>query len=103
MRMKNYIALDVGGTSITASIVSSDGAFLVPVRHYPAHSGESRKTILNNLVNIINWLIDEANNSNMALSGAGLGFPGPFDYENGISLMRGLQKYDTIYGINIAA
>lgn len=101
--MKNYIALDVGGTSITASIVSPDGAFLVPVHHYPAHSGESRETIINNLVNIINGLIDEANTGNITVGGAGLGFPGPFDYENGISLMKGMQKYDSIYGVNIAA
>ena len=28
-----------------------------------------------------------------------MAIPGPFDYENGISRMQGLNKYDAIYGI----
>ena len=31
--------------------------------------------------------------------GVGMAIPGPFDYENGISRMQGLNKYDAIYGI----
>ena len=30
-----------------------------------------------------------------------MAFPGPFDYEQGISLMKGLNKYDQIYGMKI--
>ncbi len=31
----------------------------------------------------------------------GIAMPGPFDYEQGISLMKGMQKYDSLYGMNI--
>lgn len=31
--------------------------------------------------------------------GVGMAIPGPFDYENGINRMQGLNKYDAIYGI----
>ena len=31
----------------------------------------------------------------------GLGIPGPFDYENGISLMKNQQKFDALYKLNI--
>jgi glucokinase len=31
----------------------------------------------------------------------GLAIPGPFDYENGISWMKGLGKFDALYGLNI--
>lgn len=27
--------------------------------------------------------------------------PGPFDYERGISLMKGMEKYDSLYGLDI--
>lgn len=36
-----------------------------------------------------------------SIDGIGMAFPGPFDYERGISLMQGLDKYDSIYGISI--
>jgi glucokinase len=99
--MKSYIALDVGGTSIAASVVSPDGRLLLPVQKYPALSNGSKETIVSNLVNIINKLIEAADTEKILLHGIGMGFPGPFDYENGISLMMGLQKFDAIYGVNI--
>lgn len=35
------------------------------------------------------------------MKGIRLAFPGPFDYEQGICLMKGLDKYDRLYGINL--
>jgi glucokinase len=31
----------------------------------------------------------------------GLAMPGPFDYENGTCLIKGLDKYESLYGLNI--
>lgn len=31
----------------------------------------------------------------------GIAMPGPFDYEKGISLIKGLNKYDQLYGLNV--
>ncbi len=36
-----------------------------------------------------------------ALAGAGVAMPGPFDYDKGICLMRGVGKYDALYGMNV--
>ena len=30
-----------------------------------------------------------------------LAFPGPFDYAKGICLLRGLDKYDALYGVDL--
>lgn len=35
------------------------------------------------------------------LAGVGFAMPGPFDYPGGISLIRGLGKYDSLFGVNI--
>src|SRR5690606_9885973 len=35
------------------------------------------------------------------LAGIGIAMPGPFDYVNGISLIKGLGKYEALYGMNI--
>jgi hypothetical protein len=36
-----------------------------------------------------------------AVTSIGLAMPGPFDYPNGISMIRGLDKYESLYGLNI--
>jgi glucokinase len=35
------------------------------------------------------------------LLGVAFGFPGPFDYEAGICLIEGVEKYGALYGVNI--
>lgn len=32
----------------------------------------------------------------------GFAFPGPFDYEHGVSLIRGVNKFERIYGLDIS-
>lgn len=95
---KAYIALDVGGTSISASVVSDDGRFLTEVKDYEAHSNLSPNEIFDNIASIINEQFSIAGDN---ICGVGIAFPGPFDYENGISLMREIGKFDNIYGMNL--
>jgi predicted NBD/HSP70 family sugar kinase/mannose-6-phosphate isomerase class I len=37
------------------------------------------------------------------LQGVAIAMPGPFDYQNGISLMKGVNKYDALYGMDVRA
>ncbi len=37
------------------------------------------------------------------VTGIGIGFPGPFNYRRGICLVRGLAKFERIYGMDISA
>lgn len=99
--MTNYIALDVGGTSITAAVVTSDGNFIVSPHKFSAYSNSDKTTIINNLADIINQMIEAALKLNLNLNGIGIGFPGPFDYENGISLIQNINKFDSIYQVNL--
>jgi len=99
--MKAFIALDVGGTSISAAVVSDDGKFLTDAKNYLAYSNTDAETVLNNLTEIINEQYENANKLRLTVCGVGLAFPGPFDYINGVSLMRGLGKFDSIYGLNL--
>lgn len=36
------------------------------------------------------------------VQGAGFAFPGPFDYRQGISLVRGVNKFDSLYGLHVS-
>ncbi len=95
--MKNYVMLDVGGTNIKSALLKvSDSVEIIPKGVYDAKSCSDSETILSNICGIIEKVspVD-------GIDGIGIAFPGPFDYENGICLMRGLNKYESIYGVSI--
>lgn len=100
--MKTYdLLLDVGGTEIKMNALTSDGTFLLQKhQHAPAYAQESQATILAHFRSLLLSFIQEYQEE-YQLRGIGLAFPGPFDYEKGISLMQGLRKYETIYGVNL--
>lgn len=94
--MSYYIALDVGGSSIKSAVIDN-GRIVSEVHRTPSRSSGSADEILNALCEAVNKCAcpDAA--------GIGVGFPGPFDYPEGISRMRGLGKFDSIYGIPLAS
>lgn len=91
------VCLDVGGTEIKGAVVSS-GELLTEISHFPARSGEEKDVLLEHFEKVIRALASKAGQT---LDGLSLAFPGPFDYENGICLMRGLDKYDAWYNVNL--
>lgn len=97
--MAIFIMLDVGGTEIKGGVFDASGSLLSDVRSFPAKAGEHPDTIFENFCKVITALHESF--SREELKGIGMAFPGPFDYEQGISLMRGLNKYDQIYGMRI--
>lgn len=94
-----FICLDVGGTEIKGAAVCEDGTLLSSIRHYHAYAGGSLERITSRFTKIILELADVCSADKLA--GVRLAFPGPFDYKNGICLLRGLSKYDALYGINL--
>lgn len=99
--MHAYIALDVGGTQIKSGMIRQDGSLLSPaITHSPSYATEDRTTILDHLYHVIISQIHTLPDSYI-LSGVGIAFPGPFDYEKGICLIQGINKYDSIYGVNL--
>lgn len=97
--MKYYILLDVGGTQIKLFVYNELGEAQTEFpRKYQAKSNESKENIIINFSNII----DDNINSKLELIGIGMAFPGPFDYQKGQSLMKGISKYDSIYKISLS-
>lgn len=92
------LCLDVGGTEIKGAVVQ-DGQVLTELQHFPSKSHEDRETILQNFESIFRTLRQKIDAP--AIGGLRLAFPGPFDYENGICLVQGLDKYDALYGVSL--
>lgn len=96
---KAYILLDVGGTQIKGGVADGLGNLEGELLQVPSRAKESRELVFDHLLHFLHKLMQKAGDREIA--GVGMAFPGPFDYERGISLMKGLDKYESIYGISI--
>lgn len=100
--MKNYfIALDVGGSSIKSALVDNLGNIITNISVRDSLANKDKNTILKNFIEIIEFHISEGENLGVNIERVGIAFPGPFDYEKGISLIRGIGKYESLYNINL--
>ena len=108
----NYVlALDVGGTFIKAAVVETGGWLLEStLSSYPSQAKAEQAIILADFGQIFidqlrrfeDWFTSsEYRNEQAQFVGIGLAFPGPFDYERGICLIQGLDKYEAIYGLDM--
>jgi glucokinase len=93
---------DVGGTSIKAGLLTEQGnLFKDQISSFDSKAKGSKSEILHNFVHIANELLLQTESCSPKILGVGMAFPGPFDYERGISYMTGIDKYDAIYGCQI--
>lgn len=91
--MERYIMFDVGGTGIKYGTLDEKGVLISPISDLPSPSQKGKEEVFSLFAHIIE---KEEN-----VKGIGMAWPGPFDYEKGISLMDGLGKYQSIYGLNV--
>lgn len=101
MNELNVVAgIDIGGSHITAGLIDlSTGAIIkdIIVRKRVNRYGTAEE-ILTTWCNAVRELWEQS-----GITGSRLGFamPGPFDYKKGISLIKGFDKYDAVYQMNI--
>lgn len=99
--MNNWITgVDIGGTHITVCIVDADSGKLLThtlIRH-PVDPHKSADEIITGWSDAIEacWKL-----ANIQSARIGIAMPGPFDYEKGISLIKGLHKYDALYKLPV--
>ena len=94
--MKRFVCLDVGGTEIKAALVGEDGALRSGILRFPSRAKEDRETILGHIASVVRSAAGAE-----SADGVRFAFPGPFDYENGVCLVEGLDKFDAIFGVNL--
>lgn len=101
-RVKCALVVDVGGTSLKYALVDLRGQI---TGSYPKsrsiNSKGDREEILKSFIDVFREMFEHARNESMKPLGISCGVPGPFDYERGISLIKGLDKYSEIYGVNL--
>jgi glucokinase len=97
--MGQYIlAYDVGGSHATAALADSATLQLTAIHSCSLDSSGPAAAVLDALAAVGRQAIAAKHEANML--GIGMAMPGPFDYEQGICYIRGLTKYDQLYGVN---
>ena len=99
MSDKPVLALDVGGSSVKSVLVARGQRILGSVRVDAIHSQASADQILNTLAVIIKSYLQNIG----GVCRIAFAFPGPFDYEQGLSLIQNQDKYDSLYGLYVGA
>lgn len=95
-----YIGVDIGGSHITVAEVDIFGLSVKQggkVRVKVDSKGTCQR-ILSIWIDVIKQVMGSYDPRYIKL---GLAMPGPFDYQLGISYIKGLDKYDALYGVNI--
>ncbi|MDN3202615.1 ROK family protein [Algoriphagus sediminis] len=92
------IGLDIGGSHISgAELIISDRDFQVgPITEKVMDTSRTKEDL------ILDWasLVRSINSSDSDIR-LGIAMPGPFDYENGISLIKEQGKMKSLYGLSI--
>ncbi|MCA5004680.1 ROK family protein [Sphingobacterium bovistauri] len=96
---KYILSCDIGGTHITSAIVDTNEWVILSDTLSRSHinSSSNAKSIFHNWASNIKSCL---NKFNIEIQHIGIAMPGPFDYDNGISLMKNQDKYDAIYKLD---
>lgn len=100
MQSNIVTGIDIGGSHITAALVDLEAQAII--RDSLVREHVNSKAGLPQIIREWTAAISRCRSFRAGLlPRIGIAMPGPFDYENGISLIQGLDKYEALYGANI--
>ncbi|MGG5209089.1 ROK family protein [Chryseobacterium sp. MIQD13] len=97
--MQNIVGIDIGGSHITMAQVDPEKREIINSTYVREHvdSFGPKETIFSAWISAIEKVSHNLDKDDLLI---GIAMPGPFDYENGISLMQ-QGKFIDIYQVNI--
>ena len=100
MSNKCFLLLDVGGTFVKSVVATFDGELLPNTEtSVPIDSDGTREEIERSFATVVADGNAIAQKSGYTLAGVGVAFPGPFDYNTGISYMT--HKFATLEKVSV--
>lgn len=94
------LGVDIGGSHVTASVIDLSAPGKQPL-HLLRKNINSFDTAFN-ILETIGACIQEVLNDGTSVAEIGIAFPGPFDYEKGVSAIRNVGgKFEKTFGIHI--
>jgi glucokinase len=95
------VGADIGGSHITAALVETNRFEIKQstLTRKPVNSGGQATEILECWIEAIEHTLKKHGDTKP--DKIAIAMPGPFDYEEGVCLIKGLHKYESLYGLNI--
>jgi len=96
------IGVDIGGSHIYSAAVDLSQLKIIPGSgsNIKIDNKACAEEILDGWSRAINKTILSINRTDLA--GIGFAMPGPFDYTKGIALFERVEKYESLYGVNVS-
>jgi glucokinase len=103
--MRNAIAIgaDIGGSHIFSAAIDLSNHQLIggTVSEQKIDNKGSSEEILTGWSTALDKTISMIDRGRLA--GIGFAMPGPFDYPNGIALFKRVEKYESLYGVDVSS
>lgn len=106
--MSITIGVDIGGSHISSAAVNGNDFVIIPGTYFSGavDSKASKEVIIKKWAEIINQTIQIIQETydyppNDAI-GIAFSMPGPFQYETGIAMFEGNDKYESLYNVSVA-
>lgn len=95
------LGVDIGGSHITSAAVDMETKTIIPGTLFtsPVDNKGEADEILTAWVDTLKKVLQKV--PLFKVRGIGFAMPGPFDYVKGICLIRGVPKYEKLYGVNV--
>ncbi len=106
--MSIIIGVDIGGRHISSAAINNDDIKVIQGTYFsgPVDSKASKEIILEKWAAIINLTIEAIQGTSGFDSDKGIGIafsmPGPFQYQTGIAMFEGNDKYESLYNVSIS-
>jgi glucokinase len=96
------IGADIGGSHISCAAVDLEAGKVLreTFSERPVNNQAQATEIISVWASCLSEVLSKIEAGKV--KGIGFAMPGPFDYVNGICLIRGVAKYENLYGFNIA-
>ncbi len=95
------ILLDVGGTGIKGGYFSVEENKISDIYTFPSNAEREKEVIIKHFTALCHHIWNQIEDGEKTIRHVRMAFPGPFDYAKGISRVKGLAKYESLYGISI--
>lgn len=101
IQSKFILTADIGGSHITVGVCDISTLEIIPdtITRVEVRSNGTAGDILSSWEAALEQVLVKS--ADTSIGGLSIAMPGPFDYNNGISYIKGLNKYEALYGMDI--
>lgn len=106
--MSITIGIDIGGSHISSAAVNSNDFKIIPGTYFSGSvdSKSSKEVIIERWAEIINQTIQVIHETLIVSASETIGIafsmPGPFQYQTGIAMFEGNDKYESLYKVSVS-